>query len=145
MAGYLPLSNQVENIAKSNVLGAVFIANYSISSEIESIPDTPCPCMLITPASWCRKITQIRRIHSNARLWLTWHSSKPLFGSIQPAPTVAADALRGPSPFPGIFFFGWIKSGPFLDLCVSSLHRVMLIFCVLFQFYRGFQVSWNQM
>jgi hypothetical protein len=32
--GYLPLSNQVENIAKSKVLGAVFIANFSISSEI---------------------------------------------------------------------------------------------------------------
>jgi hypothetical protein len=46
--GYLPLSHQIENIAKSNVLGAVFIANNSISHEIESIRDTPCPCMLIT-------------------------------------------------------------------------------------------------
>jgi hypothetical protein len=44
---------------------------------------------------------------------------------IKPAPTVAGNALRGPSQFPGILFvcFFGIKFGLFLDLCVSSLHR----------------------
>lgn len=55
---------------------------------------------------------------------------------VQSAPTIAADALRGPSQFPGFFFFFWTnKFGPFLDLCVSSLYRVILIFSVLFQLY----------
>lgn len=96
--GYLPISKQIENIVWSNPLGAVFIVNNSISSEIESIPDTPCPCMLITSID----AVELLEFIESTQTPLANMTFFPTIVGMNPAPAVAASALRGPSQFPGI-------------------------------------------
>ncbi|KAB1199443.1 Subtilisin-like protease [Morella rubra] len=98
--GYLPLSHQIQNIAQYRVWGAVFIANKSISSEIENTQHTiPCPCMIISSRDALALLEYVESTNSPlARM--TFHQTVE---GIKPAPIVSANALRGPSLlFPGI-------------------------------------------
>lgn len=96
--GYLPLRLQIKNIVDSNALGAILIANNSMSSEIELITDTPCACLLISSSD---AVALLDYIESTPRPLAAMQFLQTIVG-IKPAPSVAANALRGPSRFPGI-------------------------------------------
>ena len=96
--GFRPLSYQIERIAETHALGAIFIASGPISSEIEFMKETPCPCILITQTDG---VALIQYYKSTSKHLANMTFFQTVTG-IKPAPLVAANALRGPSRFPGI-------------------------------------------
>nr|AAO62352.1 subtilase [Casuarina glauca] len=90
------IRDQIDSLARSNVVGAILISNNTNSSELGEVT---CPCLVISPKD---AEAVIKYANFNEIAFASMKFQKTFLGA-KPAPAVASYTSRGPSPsYPGV-------------------------------------------